>query len=417
MKHSVRRTSAVLPALMALVLSTVLLGGLAGCGSPVSAASVLNLATYLPLTGPEGTVGLAMQRGVDLAVKQNADVGKGYTLSALHFDTLSDDPASVAAMLSGNPQVVGLIGPTTGSAAQPMLASLAHGDLLTMSLGPLPSTLAAPAPAAPQGSSGASAKLPKTVLLRLAPSDDATGTLAADVAVRGTQDQGLGAHTVYVVDDGTVSGKAMASAFTQELGTRGGSVAGHQSLTLGAAGNAQAITSAIIDAYPDLIFYGGSLAGASTLRATLAQTGAGSLPFLVAGPSAGDPDWATLIGNPQLAGNTTGILAAPHLATSTSAKTFTSAYAAAYPNQPLLPESAMAYDAAMDEITAIKGLLAKGQSVTHASVLAAVASGSYAGVTGTLAFTSAGTLTHPLGWSLYTVNAKGAWQYVAALQG
>jgi len=43
---------------------------------------------------------------------------------------------------------------------------------------------------------------------RLAPTDDALGKSAADLAVAPTASHGLAAHSVFLVDDATASGKA-----------------------------------------------------------------------------------------------------------------------------------------------------------------------------------------------------------------
>lgn len=114
---------------------------------------------------------------------------------------------------------------------------------------------------------------------------------------------------------------------------------------------------------------------------------------------------------------TTGLLAATDLSVLPHAGTFISPYQSTYANQPLVPESALAYDAAMDEITAIKAALAAGKPATRAAVLAAVASGKYTGITGTLAFNANGDATPPPGFSVYTCDVKGAWSYQGGFGG
>lgn len=395
------------------LLGAMLLGTLAACDSASTSPPTVSIATYFPVTGPDGTVGLSMQRAVDLAIQQNAKLSGGYTLTGVHFDEASDDPGSVASTVTGNTQVMGLVGPLDATAIIRMLPTLSGAGLVTIAPGPLPSSL----PTATASTSTSTSTKAPNVLLRLVATDEATGTLAADVALRSTQNHGLGAHAIFVVTDGSVAGNALTGAFLQELHAQGGAVAGQQTITLGSTGNAQAINNAIVDAYPDAVFYGGDVAGAGLLRSTLSFSGAGAMPLLIAGPATADPDWSTLVGDPLAAGNTTGLLAAPNPTTLPGAKTFTSAYVAAYPNTTPAPQAALAYDAAMDQIAAIKGLLTAGKPVTRAAVLAAVAGGKYAGVTGTLAFDAAGNLSKPLGWSLYTVDGKGNWQFQTALNG
>ena len=117
------------------------------------------------------------------------------------------------------------------------------------------------------------------------------------------------------------------------------------------------------------------------------------------------------------AANTTALLPAPDLSTLDGAKDFVSAYHTAYAEQDLLPQAALAYDAAMDEIAAIKSLVGAGKQVTRSAALAAVASAKYAGVSETLAFDAKGDNTTALGFSLYTCDAQGAWHFVAAING
>ncbi|MGH2515308.1 MAG: branched-chain amino acid ABC transporter substrate-binding protein, partial [Ktedonobacterales bacterium] len=253
------------------------------------------------------------------------------------------------------------------------------------------------------------------VFFRLPQTDSAAGTVAADLAIAAPSAHGLGAHSIFIVDDGTASGKALATAFKQELAAKHGAVAGQQSLVTGAQDNAQAIVSAIVEAAPDAVFFAGGIAGGADLRATLTLTGVPQLPILTAGPIANDPSWSGAVGVVPAAAYTTAILPAPDLSTLPSAKSFMTAYQSAYPNQDLLPQSALAYDAAMVEITAIKALLTAGKPVTRAAVLAAVASAKYAGLTGAIAFNANGDNTTPLSYSLYTCDIKGAWHYVIHL--
>jgi ABC-type branched-subunit amino acid transport system substrate-binding protein len=100
-----------------------------------------------------------------------------------------------------------------------------------------------------------------------------------------------------------------------------------------------------------------------------------------------------------------------------NAKSFISAYSSAYSGQTPPTLAALAYDAAMDEIAAIKSVISSGKTLTRAAVLAAVAGAPYAGVTGSLAFDKNGDDTTALGFSLYTTDAKGAWHFIQTLKG
>jgi branched-chain amino acid transport system substrate-binding protein len=392
-------------------------GWLAGCGA--SAEKSLTNATLFPATGPDAALGQAMQRGVDLAARQNVALGQGWTLSVAHVDTASTDTASAISGLAADSQVVGIVGPLDSQTAVDMLPTVAQQSLVTIS----PS---ATLPGLTQSDAAKAEGLSFTTLhsegkpvafFRLPRTDAALGKAAADVAISPTSAHGLGAHSVYLVDDGSASAKALAAAFAQQLKARGGSVAGQHTLALDSSVAAQQTVSAIVEAYPDAVFYAGVTAGGAAIRSTLSLSGAPMIPLLAAGTIAGNPGWGAAVGVTVAATNTTALLPAQDLSALKDAKSFVTAYQDAYPKQDLVAQSALAYDAAMDEIAAIKSLIAAGKPVTRAAVLAAVASAKYQGVTGTLAFDKNGDNTAAPAISIYTCDNKGVWHYQAAVGG
>ena len=400
-----------------LLVVGILLVSLTACNAAPPSDTTLTLAAVFPATGPDAAVGAAMQRAVALAVSQNAALPTGYHLTLTTIDEANLPGDVAASSLAADSHVVGIVGPFDSQTAAAMLPTVEQDGITTISP-------TATLPGLTQSSQAASENLTFTqlhptgkpnVFFRLPQTDTTAGKVAADLAVAPSSAHGLGAHSIFIVDDGTLSGKAAAAAFKQELTARQGAVAGQQSLASTPQDNTQAIVSAIVEAAPDAVFFAGGIAPGAELRASLTLTGAPQLPILAAGPIADDPSWSATIGVVPASAYTTAILAAPDLSTLSNAKAFTSAYQSAYSNQDLLPESALAYDAAMDEITAIKSLLTAGKSVTRASVLAAVAAAKYPGVTGTLAFDANGDTTTPLSYSVYTCDLKGAWHYVAHL--
>ena len=413
-----RRLPRRLPPIGALlVLGALLLAGLSACSSGTAPDKTLTLGALLPTSDVEGAVGLAMQQAVDLAVKQHAALPNGYSLTVTHVDENSLDGATAATMLANNSQVVGIVGPLESETALAALPVVEQAGIATITpAATLPGLTQADAATTegltfsqlhPQGAPVAFFRLPAT--------DSALGKAAADVATASSASHGLGAHALFVVDDGTASGKAQAAAFRAELKTQGGSVAGQASLT---PDNTQSVVSAIIDAFPDAVFVAGGIAAGAALRSTLALTGAPQLPVLTVGPSADDPGWGAAVGMTAAAANTTAILPAPALAalpTPTTVSAFTTAYQAAYHTDPL-PLSALAYDAAMVEIAAIKSVIAAGKSPTRANVRAAVAASKYTGLIGPIAFDPNGDNTTPPGFALYTCDIHGAWTYQTSLK-
>ena len=404
------------------LVATLLVVWLAGCNVSVGLPAqdkTFAIATVLPTSGPDAAIGQATQQAVDLAVKQNAALGNGFTLTAVHADEAEDDPAAIVSGLAGNQRVMGIIGPLDSQSAVAMLPGVEQAGIATISPGATLPGLTQPDQAAADGLqfSELHPQGKPIAFFRLPESDTAAGKAAADLAIAPTKAHGLAAQSVFVVDDGTPSGKALASAFAQELKAKGGTAAGRQTLQLGVPDSAQAAVTAIIKAAPDIVFFGGGSAAAAQLRGTLSLTGASDLTILAVGQAADHPDWGTAVGVAAAAANTTALLPAPDLSTLDGAKDFVSAYHTAYAGQDPLPQAALAYDAAMDEIAAIKSLVGAGKQVTRAAVLAAVASAKYAGVSGTLAFDAHGDNTTALGFSLYTCDAQGAWHFVTALKG
>ena len=118
MKRPQSRLWLALPAILLMV------GWLAGCGA--SADKTLTIATMFPATGPDAALGQAMQRGVDLAARQNATLGKGWTLSVAHVDTASTDTASAISGLAADSRVVGIVGPLDSQTAVDILPTIAQ---------------------------------------------------------------------------------------------------------------------------------------------------------------------------------------------------------------------------------------------------------------------------------------------------
>ncbi len=408
-----------LPRLWHLAVLAILLLGvwLVGC-SPGPQHTTYTIATVFPTSGPDAAIGQALQNAVDLAVKQNARLDANDSLRVVHIAE-GDVTGAATASAAADSSLVAVVGPLESTAALGMLPVVEARGIATITPG-------ATLPGLTQSAAAQAEGLPFATLhpqgkpvafFRLPPTDTAAGAAAADVAVAPGSAHGLGAHTVFVITDSSPSGSATAAAFSQELKAKRGSVAGQRTISPGDVVNVQAAVSAIVAAQPDLVFYAGGAQGGAELRGALSLTGAPGLPVLEAGPMGGDPDWVTQVGVAPAAANTTALLPARDLSALPGAKTFVAAYAAAYPGQALLPQAALAYDAAMDEIAAIKGLLKAGKAVTRATVLAAVASAKYSGVTGTIAFDQNGDNTAPPAFAVYTCDDKGMWHYQTQLSG
>lgn len=398
---------------LAVVLSVAWLS--AACTGP-TVDKTYSIATVFPTTGPAAAVGLAMQRAVDLAVSQNTALGKGYTLTVSHTDEATTAGSSVATTLASDHHVMGIVGPFDSQTAITMLPTLQQNTITTISpTATLPGLTLADKAAAenvpfaqlhPQGKPNVFFRLPQT--------DDIAGKVAADLALAPAAGHGLAARNIFIVDDGTSSGLALAAAFIQELKAKHVTALGQQSITAGSADSIQSAVVATIRANADIVFFAGAIDAGAELRHALALYGVPQLVLLTAGHIAADPGWSATVELVPASAYTTALLPAQDLSKLATATAFVTAYQSAFSGKDLLPQSALAYDAAMDEIAAIKSIVASGKPVTRAAVLTAVTAAKYAGVTGTLTFDKNGDNTTPLGFSLYTCDIQGAWHYQAS---
>jgi branched-chain amino acid transport system substrate-binding protein len=406
-----------------LALAVLLVSGFSSCsilgnGGGPDANKVLSIAAVFPTSGPEAGVGQAMKNAVDLAVAQNASLGDGYTLSATNVDEANGFTDQAVETLASNSLTVGIVGPQDSQDAVAMLPTIEASGIATISpTATLPGLTQANLASAESISFTAIHPAGKPLaFFRLPPTDDIAGKVAADLALAPQQSMGLAAHAVFIVDDGTPSGKALAAAFKQELQANQGTVVGQESLTMGVSDNSQPIVSAIVEANPDIVYFAGGIGAGAKLRSTLSLSGAPQLTILASGPIADDPTWGTAVGLPAASADTTGILPAQDLSKLPNTQDFVTAFHTSYPGVSSPPESALAYDAAMDEISAIKSVIHSGKPVTRAAVLATLASSQYSGTTGKISFNQNGDNATTLALSLYTCDSKGNWHYQTSLK-
>ena len=127
--HTQQRLHWPLAALVAVLFSS----WLAACSIGPSSNHTLSLVTIFPASGASGAIGQSMQRAVDLAVKQNASLGGGYTLTVTHVNESSVTVGPDAAQAVTNAQVMGVVGPFGSQVAVVALPALAQAGVVTIS--------------------------------------------------------------------------------------------------------------------------------------------------------------------------------------------------------------------------------------------------------------------------------------------
>jgi branched-chain amino acid transport system substrate-binding protein len=364
------------------------------CGND---STTITIATLFPQSGADAALGAAMQHGVDLAVQQHASLSHGFSLKVTHIDSAATNPALNS--ITDNDRVFGVVGPDESTTVTSLLPLASKNQLAVVS------------PISTYHPTNQS-----SVYFRLSPDDQSEGKAAADIAAQGTDAHGLAAQSAFIVDDGTPSSKTRADAFTQEFKAKQGTVAGQVTFN---TKDLQATIKAVVGAEPDVVYYAGGVADGAALRSALSITGVPRLPLLAGSQLADHPDWTSAVGLPAATANTLALASAPDPASLTdlTAKQFVTDYHAAYGNAPLTPQSLLAYDAAMVEISTIQSILAKKDTITRADVVSTLATISYAGVTGQIGFTHEGDRTPSSGYSLYTCSTNGAWAYLTHVNG
>lgn len=371
----------------------------------------LAIGTDFPVSGYAVDAGLPAQLGVDLAVRQNRNLGDGYTLSVVHKnDSGPDGPdptigaANVGEMIA-DPAVMGIVGPFNSGIAAVEIPLVEAAGLVEISPSNTNPGLTIDQYASryafdfsrlhPAGS--------RECYFRVVGNDVVQGQVDATIA------RSAGAKTAFVVDDGSEYGTGLADFFTQSFQADGGHRVGART-TLTQSGSLSQVAVAIKSANPDVVFYGGLTAGGgAALKLDLVQIGY-TRPMYGGDGIADDPDFIHTAGT--AATGTMATAAGPDTSSLTSsAAEFVQQYQTAFPGQGMTAFSALAYDAAMTEITAIKKLIQAGKAVTRAAIRDEVASIQYAGVTGRITFDQNGDIVRPV-FSIYAVDASDTWTFV-----
>ena len=409
---------------VAVIGAAVVLGALAACGSSGGGTSTTNLVivTELAVSGTDAGAQLPMQYGADLAIQQNADLGHGYHLSVQHdnYEGTSGVDASIASnnvtQDVQNSSIIAIMGPFNSGVAKVIIPTATRGHLVMISPANTNPGLTKEQYAQANGITFSQlhpSGYPEAYF-RLPGTDDVQGKVDAQIAAAAP----VNAKTAYVVDDDTTYGIGLANYFVSNFTANGGTVLGRSSITATQASSFPSLAATIKSKNPDAVFFGGvTSGGGGLLKKDLVSAGY-TKPMVGGDGIAEDPAWITAAGA-TAANGTYGTVMAPDSSTFTSgpAATFLSAYKAAFPGKDITPYSAMAYDATMIEITAIKNLITAGKAVTRENVRAEVASIQYTGVTGSLSFDANGDNSGQKVYSVYWIDASTNGQWAFKQQG
>ncbi|HEU0028491.1 MAG TPA: branched-chain amino acid ABC transporter substrate-binding protein [Ktedonobacterales bacterium] len=386
---------------------------LAACGGTGSSSGgVIKIATDLPVSGTDASVGLPTQYGADLAISQNQDLGGGYTLQVVHKNdegTTGADPtigaANIRALLA-DPQVMAVVGPFNSGVAVAEIPVANTGGLVLISPANTNPGLTKEQYAAARGINFAQLHPAgsKEYYFRVPATDDVQGKVDAQIAAGDP----INAKTAFVVDDSTTYGAGLADFFKTNFTSGGGTVAGSHSITPQEVSSLNSLAATIIAAKPDVVFYGGvtSQGGGALKRALVAGGYTG--PLVGGDGIADDPSWITTAGA-NASANTYGTVAAPDPASLTSGdaakfKTDYAAFAQGKSDSDLLPYSAAAYACATIEIAAIKAVIKSGKAPTRAAVRDYIAGNTFPTIIGNISFDQNGDNAGDKVFSIYAIN-------------
>lgn len=428
--------------IFALLLSIpLLLGILAACGSGTTGtgtgtgsgstptgSTTIKVATDLPVSGGDASIGTSTQNGAALAVKQANDkkVIPGYTLQFVPKDDVGvggvHDPAKGANNINeliGDALVAGVVGPFNSNVARAEMPVANNAPIALIS--PSNTNPCLTKRGAAVGCSGADDQVPtlrptgKVTYFRLAATDDHQGPAMADYLYN-TQRY----KKAYVIDDTETYGVGISKYFIQEWTKLGGTVVDGKSHSIKSTTSYSQVLDAVASASPDVVYFGGVYANGGTLiRKQMSSNPALKSVAFAGGDGIQDTSFAQAVG--VSGGPIFATVAAPDATKISAAQTFISDYKAAYGSD-VGPYSATAYDAMNILIQAVKSAIAKtptpknssdtaqGQTFRQA-VIDALAQTSYDGVTGHTAFDSNGDTTNKI-FTIYqvaTVSGKPDW--------
>jgi ABC-type branched-subunit amino acid transport system substrate-binding protein len=364
------------------------------------------------LAGASSEEGKAAQNGAILAISQTA-LGSGYTVGTRNYDdALNGQPSADAAAMNLNSAVsdgcvIALVGPLQDGLAAAQMPLAANSGLPVVSPGTASPGLTRAATATLYGLDYAAlhpARKPVT-FFRLPAADDQQAAAAARVAIVDGQ------TLAYVVDDGQIYGRALATFFAQAYQTLGGTVVGAASLTSAAA--ATNLANAVHGSGAQVVYYsGGATGGGAALRLALGPAGAASPAMLGASGIAGDAGFVGAA-TASAAEGTEATRAAPEVAAlpGADADQFRMRYQAKFGSEPT-SASVLGYDAASAVIAAVRALIAAGQRPTRELVRQRLTTLTFAGLEGTITFDANGDNIGTRAVSLYGVRG-GAWVYLS----
>ncbi len=339
---------------------------LAGCSQDANQNPIIKIGCAAPLTGDQAQLGIDTCRGVELAVQQANEKGKGaagYRLAVLALDD-QHNPAqavNVAKKFVADREVLAVVGHFNSSCTKPASAVYHEAKIVQVTA----------ASTNPQIS-----RQGFETFFRVAATDDVQGPRGAHFAVGK-----LGVKRVFIIDDKTTYGKGLADEFEKEARKIGVEILGHEGITQGDKDFTPLLTK-IKPLSPELIYFGGIYPeGALLVRQARALNMPGTF---MGGDGLATPIFIQ-IATPEIAEGTYTTMVGGDMKKLSSAQEFVKAYETQYGT--MGQWSAYGFDAANILIHSIE----KAQKKDRQTVLQVIRTiPSFHGVTGEIVFDQKG---------------------------
>ncbi|RZU53029.1 branched-chain amino acid transport system substrate-binding protein [Krasilnikovia cinnamomea] len=320
-----------------------------------------SLAFFGALTGPAANLGVNIEQGFELAIKQYNTKKGSECITVKKFDSQGDPAVApgVARSLVADKKIIGVVGPPFSGESE------AAGPIFESAKIPTITPSATRVSLAANGWKS---------FHRAVANDDAQGPAAA-AYIKNT----LKAEKVFVADDQSAYGAGLADVVKKTLGP---AVAGTDKTEAdGKQTDFSALVQKVKSSGATALFYGGYYANGGLIRKQL--TAAGWKGTLVGGDGMKDPGLAKAAGNAAAAGT---IVTCPCSPPEKAGGTFVADYKAAW-NQDAGTYSDVAFDAANIYLQGIDA-----GNTTPEKLISYLSSVNYQGIANTYKFTATGEL-------------------------
>lgn len=247
----------------AVVLSSLLVLGLAGCGGGASGElQTIKIATQGPLSGGSATLGEAIKLGAQLALEDNqAKFNElGFQLELVPYDDQGDPKKGVAnaQLLGAVPEILGVVGHLHSGVAIPSSEVYETNNVVMVS---------------PANTATTVTDRGLKSVNRIVARDDFQGPAAAAFAIND-----LGAKKIFIIQDKTAYGQGLADAFKGAAEKLGAEIVAYEGITQGEK-DYSGVLNQVQSLNPDFIYFGGLYAEGGLLVKQAREKGI-NVPFM-----------------------------------------------------------------------------------------------------------------------------------------